>query len=118
MRSVREFTSVFIHRGPVDMCRGINGLSEIVQLSMMGDLMGKNLFVFCGRRKNTIKVLYFDKFGFCLWQRRLENDKFAWPKKAKDDVLHISTEQFAWLLEGFDVWKMKPFEEIKFEGVS
>ncbi len=118
MRDVKFFDSVHIHREAVDMRRGINGLSEIVQSAMQGDLMGRNLFVFSGRRKNTIKVLYFDKSGFCLWQKRLEKDKFPWPKKLTDAVVSLSSEQFAWLLEGFDVWKMKPFGELYFEKVS
>ncbi len=118
MKDIKSFNSVFIHREPVDMRRGINGLSEIVQSSMQGDLMGRNLFVFSGRRKNTIKVLYFDRSGFCLWQKRLEKDKFPWPKKLTDAVVSLTPEQFIWLLEGFDIWKMKPFEELYFEKVS
>jgi transposase len=104
MRGVDSFKAVFIHREPVDMRRGINGLSEIVQLSMNKDVMGPHLFVFCGRRRNAIKVLYFDKSGFCLWQKRLERERFPWPRKLTEDVVQLSTEQFSWLLEGFDVW--------------
>ncbi len=118
MRDLKHFTAVFIHREPVDMRRGINGLSKIVQMAMMGDLMERNLFVFSGKQRHTIKVLYFDKSGFCLWQKRLEKDRFAWPKKLRDSVVKLTPEQFAWLLEGFDIWKMRPFEEIKFERVS
>jgi transposase len=118
MKDIKCFSSVFIHREPVDMRRGINGLSEIVQSALMGEVMGRNLFVFSGRRRNTIKVLYFDKSGFCLWQKRLEKERFPWPKKLTETVVSISPEQFTWLLEGFDVWKMKPFEELYFEKVS
>lgn len=118
MKDIKTFSSVLIHREPVDMRRGISGLSEIVQSAMMGDFSGKNLFVFCGKRKNTIKILYFDKSGFCLWQKRLERDRFPWPKKLTESVVSLSPEQFSWLLEGFDVWKMKPFENIYFEKVS
>lgn len=66
MRAPSEFTNVFIHRERVDMRKGINGLSEIVQLAEMGELMGRNLFVFSGKRKDSIKILYFDRSGFCL----------------------------------------------------
>lgn len=118
MKSPDQFENIFIHREPVDMRRGINGLSEIVQAAEVGELMGKNLFVFCGRRRHSIKVLYFDKSGFCLWQKRLEKETFPWPKKLTDPVVRLSPEQFAWLLEGFDVWKMKPFEELYFEKVG
>jgi transposase len=118
MKSVKEFGSVFIHTKNVDMRRGINGLSEIVQSAGMGDLSGRNLFVFRGRRRDAIKVLYFDKSGFCLWQKRLESERFPWPKQATEDVVSLTPEQFSWLLEGYDVWKMKPFAETQFERVS
>ena len=66
MKSVTSFQNIFIHREPVDMRRGINGLCEIVASAEMGDLNEKNIFVFCGRRKHSIKVLYFDRSGFAL----------------------------------------------------
>lgn len=118
MKSPQEFSGVFIHREPVDMRRGINGLCKIVQMSEMGDMMGRNLFVFCGKRRDSVKVLYFDRSGFCLWQKRLDVDRFPWPKRHVDKIVSLSAEQFSWLLEGYDVWKMKPFAEIKFEKVS
>lgn len=117
MRALSEFIKVYVHREPVDMRKQINGLSEIVQLSGMGDLMGENLFVFCGKRKHSIKILYFDKSGFALWQKRLEEGKFIWPKKIADEVIHITPEQLSWLLEGYDVWKMKPFKKLHFDKV-
>lgn len=118
MKSVEDFGSVFIHKERVDMRKGINGLCEIVQMAEMGELMGRNLFVFSGRRKDSIKILYFDRSGFCLWQKRLEKDKFVWPKKLTDAVVKITPEQLSWLLDGYDVWKMRPFAELNFERVS
>jgi transposase len=118
MQSARDFKKVFIHRDPVDMRRGINGLSEIVQSTVMGDLMQPHLFVFTGRKRDSIKVLYFDRSGFALWQKRLEMDKFPWPKRHTDLVVQLTPEQFSWLLDGYDVWKIKPFSELHFEKVS
>lgn len=100
------------------MRKQINGLSEIVQGARMGDLMESHLFVFTGRRRDVIKVLYFDRSGFALWQKRLEEAKFPWPRKHTDAVVRLTPEQFAWLLDGYDVWKMKPFESLFFERVS
>lgn len=117
MKSPSEFKSVFIHRDPVDMRKAINGLSALVESSGMGALMEPHLFVFSGKRRNVIKVLYFDKSGFCLWQKRLEKDKFPWPKKSTSEVIHLSTAQFSWLLDGYDVFKIKPFAELHFERV-
>lgn len=118
MKSVSEFQGVFIHREPVDMRKAINGLSVLVESAGMGDLMGPSLFVFTGRRRDLVKILYFDKSGFALWQKRLEKDKFPWPRKETKEVVHISTEQLSWLLDGYDVWKMKPFAALHFEKVS
>jgi transposase len=117
MKAVTDFKGVFIHREKVDMRKAINGLSVIVQEAGMGDLMGPYLFVFSGRRRDSIKVLYFDKSGFALWQKRLEKDKFAWPKKHTDEIVHLTPEQFSWLLDGYDVWKMRPFESLNFSKV-
>ncbi|MGE3760442.1 MAG: IS66 family insertion sequence element accessory protein TnpB [Pseudobdellovibrionaceae bacterium] len=118
MKRPEDFKGVFIHKDPVDMRKAINGLSEIVQMEGMGELMGPNLFVFAGRRRNVIKVLYFDNSGFALWQKRLEKDKFPWPKKNTENILKLSSEQFSWLLEGYDIWKMRPFEKLFFDRVS
>ena len=67
MRDVKSFTAIHIHRDPVDMRRGINGLSEIVQNSAMGALDTASLFVFHGKRRDTVKILYFDRSGFAMW---------------------------------------------------
>jgi transposase len=118
MKALSQFKGVLIHREPVDMRKAINGLSEIVSAAEMGELMGPYLFVFTGRRRHVIKVLYFDQSGFALWQKRLEKDKFPWPKKETESVVKLTSEQFEWLLDGYDVWKMKPFETLHFERVS
>ncbi|MFN7728335.1 MAG: IS66 family insertion sequence element accessory protein TnpB [Bdellovibrio sp.] len=81
MKSPGDFKKVFIHKEPVDMRKAMNGLSAIVQQADMGDLMQPHLFVFSGRRRNVIKILYFDKSGFCLWQKRLEVERFSCLKK-------------------------------------
>ncbi len=118
MKALSQFKGVFLHREPVDMRKAINGLSEIVFSAAMGELMGPYLFVFSGRRRDVIKVLYFDKSGFAMWQKRLEKNKFPWPKKLIETVIHLSPEQFEWLLDGYDVWKMKPFETLYYERFS
>jgi transposase len=113
-----DFAGIFIHRERVDMRKGINGLAEAVEAAAMGDLRGAYLFVFSGRRKHTIKVLYWDKSGFAMWMKRLEEARFPWPKKHGDEVVKLTPEEFRWLLDGYDVWKVKPFDKIDFERVS
>ena len=118
MRAISEFEAVYLHRDPVDMRKGINGLSELVETAVMGELMGPHLFVFIGRKRDLLKMIYFDKSGFAMWQKRLEKDKFKWPRKIEGEVLNLTSEQFSFLLQGFDILKMKPFEELNFSQVS
>ncbi len=118
MKSPAQFKKVFIHRDYVDMRKSINGLSQIVELASMGNLMEPHLFVFSGKTRTAIKILYFDRSGFCIWQKRLEQDKFPWPKKSLDVVVSITPEQLSWLLDGYDVFKLKPFSELTYSRVS
>lgn len=115
MKRPEDFAGIFIHRDRVDMRKSINGLSEVVQEAGMGDLRGPYLFVFAGRSKSVIKVLYWDRSGFALWMKRLEEANFPWPKKDPSNVVSLTPEQFNWLLSGYDVWKVKPFHEVSFE---
>ena len=75
MRSIFDFNSLFIHREPVDMRKSINGLSVIVQEEMKLDLKSSSLFIFTNKRRTHMKILYFDKSGFALWLKRLEESK-------------------------------------------
>lgn len=118
MKALHEFQGVYLHRDPVDGRKAINGLSEIVEQAQMGELTGANLFVFCGKRRDVIKILYFDKSGFALWQKRLETEKFPWPKKHENQVVSLTSEQMKWLLDGYNVWKMKGFDKFNFSQVS
>jgi len=62
------------------MRKSIDTLSILVSEKMGLDLFSGSLFAFCNRSRNIIKLLYWDKNGFCLWQKRLEKDMFKWPE--------------------------------------
>ena len=117
MKAPSEFKGVYLHREPVDMRKAIDGLTAIVEGTGMGELMGANLFVFTNRRRDLMKVVYFDRSGFALWTKRLETARFAWPKHEVANSVELTPEQFQWLLDGYDVWKMKPFERLHFSRV-
>lgn len=103
---------IYLHRDPVDFRKEVNGLSIIVEEKMRLSLFDEALFVFCNKRRTQIKALYWDKTGFALWQKRLEKDKFKWPRKYRDSVLTLSSEQWSWLLRGFNIHTMKPHEAL------
>ena len=115
MKALGFFDKIFIHREPVDMRKSINGLSAIVDLGMPGSLQGRNLFIFCNRRRTHLKMLYFDKSGFALWLKRLESSRFPWSKDLDKSVIEMSAEDLELLLDGVNVWTR--FEKVCFERV-
>jgi len=93
---------VYIATGSTDMRKSINGLSQLVADNFETDIFAGHLFAFCNRRQDIIKILFWDKNGFCLWHKRLEKDHFHWPK-SEQDVLNIDCQQMSWLLAGLDI---------------
>jgi transposase len=74
---------VYLCRDPVDFRKSIGGLSVLVEQELGLDPFGSALYVFVNRDRNKIKVLYWHRNGFCLWLKRLEAEKFAWPREAE-----------------------------------
>jgi len=84
------------------MRKAINGLSVIVSERMQLDIFSESLFVFCNRTQTILKILYWDKNGFCLWQKRLEKDRFKWPNSSKE-VMNITSRELTWLVDGLNI---------------
>ena len=97
-------TNVYISIGSTDMRKSINGLSSIVADVFELDVFSGNLFAFCNRKRDIVKILFWDKNGFCIWQKRLEEDRFCWPD-SEQEVVKIDTKQMEWLLSGLDINK-------------
>ena len=95
-------TKVYLALGTTDMRKAINGLSVIVSERMQLDIFSESLFVFCNRAQTILKILYWDKNGFCLWQKRLENDRFKWPNSSKE-VMNITSRELTWLVNGLNI---------------
>jgi len=115
MKWWHEARQIILALDPVDMRKSINGLSILVEAEAVGDLFSGDLFVFCNRRRNMIKVLYWQDNGFCLWLKRLEEHRFKWPK-SEADVLKIKLEELDWLLAGLDI--TQAHEKPAYERVS
>jgi transposase len=96
-------TRIFLRPGKTDFRKSINGLSVMVQEHMDEDPFSGHYYVFCNRTKTMLKILYWDRNGFCLWHKRLEEDKFRWPNVASE-IHEINREEFRWLLLGLDFY--------------
>lgn len=96
--------AVYLHCQPVDFRKQINGLAAVVEQELEMSPLGDALFVFINRGRDKIKALYWHRNGFCLWQKRLEQQRFAWPQAdAQQAIYPLSLKELEWLLEGFDL---------------
>lgn len=109
---------IFLYRESIDFRMGMNRLSEAVSLVMQENPLSGSLYVFINRRKKGIKVLYWDRNGFCLWQKRLEKEHFHWPTHfISEGKIVLTSQQFQWLIEGFNLRHWKPHAEEKYEKI-
>ena len=104
---------VYLGLGNTDMRKSINGLSILVQEHLEMNPLSGHFFVFCNRRRNMVKILYWDRNGFCLWQKRLEKDFFIWPESMQE-VMEIDQRQLTWLLEGLDICRIQAHKALSY----
>lgn len=103
MRMFIEPSDIFLYRDFVDFRKAINGLAALVEDELKRDAYTGALFVFCNKAKDKLKILYWDRTGFALWQKRLEKQKFKWPSRVNKNEFTLNAEQLGWLLSGYDV---------------
>lgn len=92
---------VFVCISPTDMRRGFDGLAMMAQTVLRQDPYSGHLFVFRNRRGDRLKVLSWDRDGFCLWYKRLEKGVFPWPARLADGA-ELRVADLLLLLEGID----------------
>lgn len=93
---------VYLYREPIDFRAGINSLAVLVQETMALDPFAPAVFAFCNRRRDRVKLLFFDRSGFVMVLKKLTEDKFRWPRR-ETVVVTLSTEQLHWILDGIDI---------------
>ena len=95
---------IFIRPGSTDLRKAVNGLAVIIEQQMKGAVFSGDVYLFCNEGRKLLKALWWDKSGFWLCQKRLEQAKFPWPK-TKEEVQELSREQLLMLLDGIDFFK-------------
>lgn len=98
--------AIYLCDMPVDMRNGFDGLSAIVRNTLALDPLTGHLFLFLSRRRDRVKILFWDKDGYALFYKRLERGRFHPPRveKAKDGqcVARLASREMTMLLEGVD----------------
>lgn len=106
------FKKVYLAVGTTDLRKGIDGLAALVKFQFNLDPYDKNtLFLFCGRKPDRIKGLVWEGDGFLLLYKRINIGTFKWPRSANEAV-EISMEQYALLMQGFQVIAKHPIVEL------
>lgn len=93
---------IYVACGYTDLRKSIDGLSVMVQQSFQMDPFSNALFLFCGRRCDRLKALYWEGDGFVLLYKRLEQGRFQWPR-TENEARQITSQQFRWLTEGLSI---------------
>ena len=106
MIDLSNIKNYYIACGYTDLRRGIDGLAQIVMLQYGYEIDENSLFLFCGRRTDRIKALWFSGDGFVLLYKRLNNGSFQWPR-SKDELKLLTPQSFRWLMEGLTTEQKK-----------
>lgn len=106
---------VFLAPGSTDMRKAINTLSILVEDTYRLDPFSGHLFAFCNRTRTILKILYWDRNGFCLWEKRLEKHRFTWPQD-RTEVMEIGARELGFILEGLDIRTVKPLEDLNYKS--
>ena len=97
MLSLSPAVRIFVARGPTDLRKSFDGLAAAVREVLREDPFSGHLFVFLNRRRDRVKLLYWDRSGFCLLYKRLEEGTFWHP-----EVGEIGRRELVMLLEGIE----------------
>jgi transposase len=93
---------IFLAAEPADLRKGSDGLAQLVRDRVAEDPLSGHLFVFRNRRRDRMKILYWDRDGFALWYKRLEKGVFRFPE-AKNGRVEVTPAEMAAVLEGIDL---------------
>lgn len=98
----------FVYRGCTDMRKGFDGLCALVSARMKRNFMSGDVFIFMNRRRNRIKLLVWDRSGFVIWYKRLEEGTFELPQFA-DGVqdAELRWERLVMILEGIQLCSVR-----------
>jgi transposase len=95
---------IFIRPGYTDLRKAVNGLTVIIEQGMSGEPFSGNVYLFCNRERKLLKGIWWERNGFWLSQKRLEQDKYPWPVTT-EAVQELTAEEIKMLLQGIDFFK-------------
>ena len=90
---------------PVDMRKSFDGLTGVLREYCITNLNAQYLYVFSNKRRNRVKILYFDRTGIYVVAKKLEQGTFSWPppRKSSEEIMPLAPEALQLLLDGVDL---------------
>lgn len=121
MRPANELPEVYVCLDPIDFRKQIDGLAAVVQEVLALDPFSEKLFCFTNRRRDRCKILYFERSGFVLWQKRLERERFCWrfpEDRCAGNVVTLTGQELNYLLDGFDLRMWRAHAPLRFSAIA
>ena len=112
LRDLSIEEDVYVVCGYTDMRKSIDGLATIIKLNLGMNPFTPSLFLFCGKKCDRLKALFWEGDGFLLLYKRLENGMFRWPR-TPEQARRISKQEFRWLMEGLAIDQPKAIRDAK-----
>lgn len=106
MLALSAQTRVYLAKAATDMRKSFRGLLTLTESVLQQQPASGHLFVFLNRRRDLMKILYWDGSGYCIWYKRLESGRFQQPLALADAAptgLELSTAQLSLILQGIDL---------------
>lgn len=103
---------IWLYAQPTDMRKSFNGLVALVKHQLQENPLNGQLFVFINRKRTHLKVLYFDRSGYCIWMKKLEQGLFRY-KPACGDKRSLTWTELKLLLEGIELKNTQQFKRYK-----
>ena len=106
---------VWLYTQPTDMRKSYDGLSALVKNTLHEDPASGHVFVFINRKRTQMKVLYFDRSGYCVWAKRLEQGRFQYRSSGAYKVA-LDWTQLKLILEGIELKNTRQYKRFQYPG--
>ncbi len=118
MRNLETFPEVLFFNGYVDFRKRRKSLASFVETVLNESPFSEKIFLFVNKKRDCIRLLYWDKTGFAMWEKELEKDKFCVKRIRDGKGVSLSPSQVNWLLDGVDIWKIKTHKCLTFSSLN
>jgi len=105
--SLQDNRRYYLHRESTDMRKSFDGLSGLVKQKMELNALGGDVFIFINKRRNQLKLLCWERDGFCVYHKRLEKGTFELPQASGSSSITLTALQLQLILNGIQLQSIK-----------